>query len=531
MEDEAMRDNVRSALSLQDEVGRDLGARRLNYLLRIADEEAREALQPFGYYSPVITIQRSDRDTPVGTPRRDDDASRAGTARENAGNEAGATEASAPRNGNGARRDRELQVVITIEPGQPVRVRGYRVAVEGPGGEDASVAAALAAFTPREGAILDHQAYDASRTRISKALAARGYFDADFAARRVEVTRAAHAADIDLRWASDERYLLGDTSFRQDPKPVIRDELLQKLVNWDEGEPYDEAKLERLHASLVSLDYFGLVDVSPEPEQARGGLVPVEVSLSPAPRSIYTTGLSYGTVSGPGIGAGVERRYLNSRGHKALAQLDYADKRKALTLQYRVPAFAWLDGWYTASLQAVDEVTDYINSRRVEFVASRSGQFNRYLNLVASLHVLRERWAYNVADDGGGAVAPIAFRYASFVYPSLRAEHIDVDNRLEPRRGTSAALTLRGGKGGSEGDASFAQAHASLQWFHGFDADSRLIARGEIGHTFTEELLDLPPSLRFYAGGDRSVRGYDWHEIGPEVETDHGVYFTGAANV
>src|SRR5690606_37239323 len=84
---------------------------------------------------------------------------------------------------------------------------------------------------------------------------------------------------------------------------------------------------------------------------------------------------------------------------------------------------------------------------------------------------------------------------------------------------------------GSEGDATFAQAHASLQWFHGLDADSRLIARGEIGHTFTEELLDLPPSLRFYAGGDHSVRGYDWHEIGPEVETDHGVYFTGAANV
>src|SRR5690606_12057923 len=119
-------------------------------------------------------------------------------------------------------------------------------------------------------------------------------------------------------------------------KPVIREELLQKLVNWDEGEPYDETRLERLRNSLVSLDYFGLVEVSPKPEQAQDRRVPVEVSLSPAPRSIYTTGLSYGTVSGPGISAGVERRYLNSRGHKALAQLDYADKRKALTLQYRV---------------------------------------------------------------------------------------------------------------------------------------------------------------------------------------------------
>ena len=46
----------------------------------------------------------------------------------------------------------------------------------------------------------------------------------------------------------------------------------------------------------------------------------------------------------------MERRYLNTRGHKALAQVEYANKRKMATLQYRVPAFAWLDGWYTASL-------------------------------------------------------------------------------------------------------------------------------------------------------------------------------------
>ena len=54
----------------------------------------------------------------------------------------------------------------------------------------------------------------------------------------------------------------------------------------------------------------------------------------------------------------------------------------------------------------------------------------------------------------------------------------------------------------------FVQLHANAQWFHGFDADSRLIVRGEAGRTFTGDLLNLPPSLRYFAGGDRSVRGY-----------------------
>lgn len=540
--DEAMEDNVRSALSLNDELGKDLSARRLNYLLRQAESETREALEPFGYYSPTITVQRSDRDRPIGAGNGNgtrDDAADAGDGSDDDdagsdGDDASVAQAAATpakRSGNGNGDGRTLSVSIGIDLGQPVRVRGDRVAVEGPGNEDKGVAAALAAFAPRQGAVLDHQAYEASKRQVGTALLRHGYFDADLAAHRVEVTRADFAADIDLRWTSGERHLLGAASFHQEPKPIIRDKLLRKLVDWDEGEPYDEAKLERLRNSLVSLDYFGLVEVSPKPEDAKDNTVPVEVNLTPAPRSIYTAGLSYGTLSGAGISGGVERRYLNSRGHKALVQVDYANKRKTATLQYRVPAFAWLDGWYTASLQAADEQTDYVNSRRLELVGSRSGRLNNQLELVASLHVLRERWAYNISDDGGGAVAPIDYTYASFWFPELAATYIDVDDRLAPRRGAGATLTVRGGKGGAGGDATFAQLHASVQWFHGFDADSRLIVRGEAGHTFTDDLLNLPPSLRYYAGGDRSVRGYGWHEIGPKVETDNGYYFTGAANV
>ena len=536
--DEVMEDNVRSALSLSDELDKDITARRLNYLLRQAEAETREALEPFGYYSPVITVKRSDRERAVGEPapervgaanQPDNATDTTDSDRDNA--TADETQAASRQAGERARNERVLSVSIHVELGEPVRVRGYDVGVDGVGNADKSVDAALIAFVPRQGAVLDHRLYEASKSRVAGALAGHGYFDAELVAHRVEVTRADNAADIGLRWTSGERHALGAVTFAQAPKTIIRDSLLQKLVDWDEGDPFEEAKLEKLRRSLTALDYFGLVDVNANPEDSRDKVVPISIDLTPAPRSIYTAGLSYGTLSGAGVSGGVERRYLNTRGHKALAQVEYANKRKMATLQYRVPAFAWLDGWYTVSLQAVDEQTDYTNSRRLELVGSRSGQFNNQLNLVASMHVLRERWAYNIADDGGGAVAPIDYTYASFWFPSLQAEYIDVDDRLDPRRGAGGTLTLRGGKGGADGNATFAQLHASAQWFHGFDADSKLIVRGAAGHTFTDQILNLPPSLRYYAGGDRSVRGYGWHEIGPKVQTDNGSYFTGAANV
>jgi translocation and assembly module TamA len=514
--DPEMTENVRVSLSLGDAVGDDLSGRRLRYLLREAEAETREALEPFGYYSPTITIRRSDRDA----PESDAPPSRA------TANDADETQAPATDAQRTARANRRLSVSIHVEPGEPVRVRGFDVGVDGAGAADTGVRAALDAFAPQPGAVFEHALYESGKAKVGRALAVHGYFDADFSTHRVEVTRAEHAADLDLRWQSGERYALGDATFTQTPKPVIRDTLLHKLVRWTPGDPYDEAALDRLRRSLVGLDYFGLVNVSAKPEDAAGRRVPVQVDLTPAPRSIYTTGLSYGTESGPGLRFGVERRYLNSRGHKALAQIDYARERKTLTLQYRVPAFAWLDGWYTASLQAADEQTDFLDTRRVEFVASRSGQYNDYLTLVAAMHLLRERWAF--IDDSDPDALP-DYRSADFAFPSLSAEYIDVDNRLAPRRGAGGTLMVRGG--GGEG-GSFAQVDASAQWFHGFDADSRLILRGEIGHTFSGELLDMPPSLRFYAGGDRSIRGYGWREVGPRIRNGAGDEFaTGARNL
>ena len=513
--DPEMVENVRASLSLSDAIGKDVSGRRLGYLLREAEAETREALEPFGYYSPTITLQRSDRDAPEG-----DDAEPP------AASPPPATDAATGDAQRAARANRKLSVAIRVALGEPVRIRGFNVGVDGAGAGDKGVRAALAAFAPRPGAVLEHARYESSKTQVGRALAAHGYFDADFSTHEVRVTRAEHAADIDLRWTSGERYALGDATFSQAPKQVIRDKLLRKLVRWTPGDPYDEAELDRLRSSLTALDYFGLVDVSSKPEDAENGRVPVQVDLTPAPRSIYTTGLSYGTESGPGVRFGIERRYLNSRGHKALAQIDYARDRKTATVQYRVPAFAWLDGWYTASLQAADEQTDFLDTRRVEFVASRSGQYNDYLNLVAALHFLRERWAFL---DDSDPDAPPDYRYATFVFPELRAEYIDVDNRLAPRRGLGGTLMLRGG--GGDG-ASFAQVDAGVQWFHGFDPESRLIVRGEIGHTFSGELLDMPPSLRFYAGGDRSIRGYGWREVGPRIRNAAGDEFAvGARNL
>ncbi len=115
-------------------------------------------------------------------------------------------------------------------------------------------------------------------------------------------------------------------------------------MTWEEGSYFHQGKLDRLRQSLVKLDYFSAIDIQPLPEQASDDLrVPIDVNLTLAKRSVYTAGLSYGSESGAGMRFGMERRYVNDRGHKLVTDLDYAQNRKNLLVQYRVPAF--MPGW------------------------------------------------------------------------------------------------------------------------------------------------------------------------------------------
>jgi translocation and assembly module TamA len=541
--DEAMTHNVRVSLSLVDTIDKDVSGRRLGYLLREAENETREALEPFGYYSPTIKIEDSRGTrrivTPAGTdPTAPADPADAATATDSPA--AGDTATTSPAGtaadpaATAAARAASppITVIITVDKGEPVKVRRSDIAILGAGSDDRYLKQDLAAFRPGPGQVFDHAAYEASKTKISRRLAERGYFDADFSSRRVEITRAEHAAAIDLVWTSGQRYDMGPISFEQTPKRIIRDSLLERLVYWEQGSYYHQRKLDTFRESLARLDYFSSIDIEPQPENAVDGQIPVKVTLTPAKRSIYTSGLSYGTDSGAGVRLGVERRYINDRGHKALAQIDFAQRRKTATLQYRIPAFAWLDGWYTFSLQGADEQTDYIDSRRIELVASRSGKINQRWTATASLHGLRERWAYADEDDND-PTTPVDYRTATFLYPSLRAEFIDADDRLYPRNGISATGLLRGGLEAVGSDANFLQAQVTARWYKGLGERSRLITRGELGHTFTNALVDLPPSLRFYAGGDRSIRGYEWREVGPRIPAIPGrkAFALGAKNV
>jgi translocation and assembly module TamA len=470
LEDEQMRDNVDDALSLQrlnPNRRKALTESRLSYLLRKVPREVRGALEPFGYYDPTVDAQ-------------------------------------VQRDGDG------ITVVVTVQPGEPVRVRGRDLRLAGAAGTDTALMRRLERFRPRQGQPFHHGVYEDSKAAMGRALAERGYFDAELQVHEVTVSRAARSADIHLAWTSGERYALGEARFEGH---VLRPGLLGKLVGWQPGTPYDQARLLALQTSLAELDYFSAIDITPLPDDAVDGRVPVKVALAMGKRSIYSAGLRAGTDTGLGVTAGLERRWLNDRGHKLKALASLAQRKNDVTVQYKIPAFKWLDGWYTLAASVREEPIDLVDNQLVELVGSRSGKLGDW-DLVAAMNVRRERYSDSVSGED--------YSYSSLVFPSLWAKWVRTDDLLYPRRAMGVTMELRGGTTALGSDLEFLQLRAQGHCIRSFGRRDRLLLRAEAGTTVSDDFAQFPPSLRFYAGGDRSVRGYGYKEIGQYFEDADG---------
>jgi translocation and assembly module TamA len=386
----------------------------------------------------------------------------------------------------------QVTVLVQVTPGEPVRVRNRDISMTGP---------------------FHHGTYEDNKAMVDSALAERGYFDAALVRHQVTVNRAERSADIDLAWTSGERYAMGEARFEGHQ---FRPGLLDKLVDWDAGDPYDQARLIELQTSLAELDYFSAIDISAEPDSAVDGQVPVRVSLAPGKRTIYSAGLRYGTDTGAGVTGSMERRWVNDRGHKFRAQAKVAERENNVATQYRIPAFAWLEGWYTVGASVREERVEFVDSQIVEVVGSRSGRLGNW-DLVAAMNFRRERY-----ED---SISGLDYSYTTLFFPSLWAKWGQSDDLLYPRRARGVTVELRAGSNAIGSDVDFVQARAEGKWIHSFGRRNRLLLRAELGTTVSDQFPEFPPSLRFYAGGDNSVRGYGYKEIGQFIEDANGRRF------
>jgi translocation and assembly module TamA len=347
---------------------------------------------------------------------------------------------------------------------------------------------------------------------LNNALTADGYLDANLTVRRVEVNRGEHSAAIHLAWDVGRRYRYGEVRFEGSQ---FEPGFLQRYVPFKTGDYFDQSQLLALQQALNGADYFASVNVIPGADKTKTGVVDIQVQLMPARQRIYTSGLFVGTDTGFGIRGGVEYRWINRYGHKWKNDIVLAQRLKTLSSQYTIP----LPGDHQRSLdfgatyRDADTITS--QSRTLELIANESELWHQWVRTVG-VHVLTGTFDVGKRPDEPERTPGVEHGSSTLVYAEGSLSRKQADNFDFVRRGWSLNFDVRSTAGDLLSTTRFSEIYASGKWIRAFWRTNRLILRGDIGHVWTGNFDDLPPQLRFFAGGDQTIRGYPFQALGPQ---------------
>lgn len=456
--------NVQQLLSIEQQHEHPLLTEgRIHRLHGKADQEIREALQPYGYYRAKIEKRLT---------QESDEAWRAS---------------------------------YRIEPGEPLRITVLTWQIEGDAKNDASFAKHWGELPLHQGDVLDQPLYEQAKRDIIKLASERGYFDAQFATARIAIDLAQYTSEVTLHFDSGPRYRFGETLLNQS---VLDDDFLHRYVPYGQGDPYDISQLLELQQGLMGSDYFSTVELQPQPPSRADGSVPVVVNLEPRKRDRYLLALGYGTDTGPRGKLGWERPRVNRHGHRLDSEYKASAIGNSISGRYRIPIR---------------------NPRKEELILSGSLATTRLdtsestiSKLATSLVQVQGPWQQTVSltyHTESYLIADVE-RRTTLLMPGMSVTRLiggDKDYLLVDQ-GMRLSAEARGGAKGALSDTNFFQGQLHLKGITSLGKRQRLITRATAGGTNSNEFEKLPASLRFFAGGSQSIRGYRYQSLGPAGE-------------
>jgi translocation and assembly module TamA len=452
--------NVKAYLSLSKETC-DAPLWRLQGRLAQADGEARDALRAFGYYQAKI-------------------ASRFEPATQKAC----------------------WQATFTIVPGPRVSFGVIDVVISGDAATDTAFDPLVRKAMAQAGQPLRQDVYSDLKRRIAELGSTRGYVKGHYTKHELRVNPGKRIADIILHYDSGPRFAFGPIRREQD---IITPALLDRFLAYREGKPYDATLLTRTSRALAASGYFRTAYIQPHIDAAANGEIPTEIVLTPSRRNRYTGKIGYATDTGPRVGAGYQNLRVNRQGHVFAAETSVSKVESKVTAAYTIPLKNPVTDKLKFETGYDHQDTDTSKSDTTAASVTWYRVPNQGWSKERSLTLSHED--FEVGNDKGKS---------TFLMPGIGWSRVLATDRLYPRKGVRLGLKLRGASERLVSNVSFLQVIGNAKAVVSLPGRLRLITRADAGATAMNTFEELPASVRFFAGGDNSVRGYAYKSLGPK---------------
>lgn len=396
------------------------------------------------------------------------------------------------------------QVLIAkVTPGEPVRIGGTEVILRGGARTDRDYLDLLNT-RPAIGTILNHGDYDSFKSSLTRVALRKGYFDSEFNKSQLGVSLDRHQAFWDIDYNSGERYRFGPVTFEGSQ---IRDEYLQNLVPFKQGDYYTSQDLAELNRRLAATGWFSSVVVAPQFEKSRQTKVlPLQGVVSPRKENTVETGVGYSTDVGPRVKGTWRKPWMNSYGHSLTSSLSLSAPEQQLDFSYKVPLLkSPLEQYYL--MQGGFKRTD-LNDTQAD---STTLAVSRYWEMSSGWQrALNLRWSLDHFTQAN------VTNTTMLIYPGVSVNRTRSRGGLMPTWGDSQRYLVDYSNTMWGSDINFIVMQAQDVWIRTLYDRHRFVVRGNLGWIEADNFSKVPPDLRFFAGGDRSIRGYKYKSISPK---------------
>lgn len=297
--------------------------------------------------------------------------------------------------------------------------------------------------------------------------------------------------------------------------------IIRNLNTIKPGQQYTEAAMQSLQARLQDTGYFSGVEVStdtaealeqdiealtdeqqalPKPPPENPLTLPVMVRVVENKQRNVAVGL--GVSSNTGYRAQLTYDDLNVRGLRMKSKLLMETKRQSARADFYYPTTpkgyndSFGAGFEREDVQGEVTTTSSVAVRRAWGTPLRERSL--------TLEYLSEQRSINGVPDRVSKSVPLTFSYTK------RA----LDNLLQPNKGYVINAQLGGALLPILTDERFIRASARYINYRPLGPSGTLVMRAEAGALASREKAGVPEAFLFQAGGDQSVRGYGYQELG-----------------
>ena len=400
---------------------------------------------------------------------------------------------------------RPSQLTININPGQPVIIRSVQVESEGDANKDRAFKRLFKKSALRVGDVLNDGDYESLKAGLNDLAVTRGYFDAELVEHQIKVYPDKHTANIILTMKSGRRYLFGPVIYQDTVTEATR-ELLNPIINFERGQKYRSEKLSQLNMDFSATGYFKSIEVRPLKDKAVDGEIPIFVSVIPKTAWELETGIGFSTDEGPRVSLSIDKPWMNEKGHSFTSDIKVSQKVHELSGRYKIPygnpllEYYSLDSGYKRTM--VQDTDSKLVSASINKWKKRPGNWDQDF----FIRVDYEDYTQGLQNSSNLLLIP------GMSFDRRKA----AGNPMDPRSGHLYNIKIETSAKAWQSDADFIKVWGRAKWLTTFFKHHRFISRVEQGAIWVDEIKNIPPSIRFFTGGDQTIRGYSYDSISPK---------------